>query len=141
MRTVVGEMERTYLPRLRDAAAELALLHPNCQFKVWSSPIGSATTYQGHSLGLECLLPDAQDWEADSVALCITVRHLTTVPELCEAAVEWGSGAHPSVRIEVIEKPMPATPESFAVVADHIPQLLATLGEALRAWAGRGANA
>ena len=136
---IVGEMEQLLLPQFRDAATDVSSIYPRYKFSVFSSAIGGATDYQGHNLGLECTFPDAADHEADCVAALIGVKHLTSRPQFWEAAVEWGGGAHPEVRGELLENPLPATQEALQELSRLIPQLLVVFRSALLAWSTRGA--
>jgi hypothetical protein len=90
---LVEQLERSFMPRLKEVAAELERLCPGVQLRVWSSSVGSATAFQGHDLGVECSFPDRTGENApDNVALSLSLCHLTTTPRVM-ADVVWG---HPS---------------------------------------------
>src|SRR5436305_1626568 len=82
---VVAELERRLLPRLAEAARQIERDFPAARARPWSAPVGSATEYQGHTVGLDCWFPDAPAEMPDGLGLDIGVRHLTTAPEQAEA--------------------------------------------------------
>src|SRR5436309_1898920 len=86
---VVHELEQRFLPGLQKVAAEISAQFPRVKATTWSSPVGSLTDYQGHDLGIDCFLTDANSDESDNLVLSIGVRHLTTTP-LIDASVCWG---------------------------------------------------
>ena len=137
----VAELEATLLPLFREEAELVRREYPGFIFNVWSSSVGSATTYQGHNLGLECIFPDAADHEADCVAACVGVKHLTTEPMLSEVEVEWGSGNHPEVGLELLERAVPLTREALHDVAARLPEFFVVFRTALQAWASRSTSA
>jgi hypothetical protein len=136
----VIEFERTFLPLLHEAERAVASAYPRFKFSVGSSSIGSLTEYQGHIAWLECIFPDAADHEANSVVLMIGVKHVTTEPELCSASVEWGSGLHPDVMLELLEHPVALTEVTLRETAMHFPQLTRVFRNALEAWVARDAH-
>jgi hypothetical protein len=137
----VAELEAVLVPPLQAAAEQLRREYPSFKFNVWSWSVGGATAYQGHDTGLECMLPDASNHEADCVAVVVGTKHLTTEPILVEASVVWGNGHHPEQGVELIETPVPLTPESLRAVASRLPELLAVFRNALQAWSLRNASA
>jgi hypothetical protein len=92
--------------------------------------VGSLTNYQGHDLGIDCLLTDATPDQADNVALSVEVRHLTTTP-LMDAAVCWG---HPSghVEAELFPDPVPMSSETLDKLEAHLPILYDAVELALK---------
>ena len=93
----VEELEHRFLPLLEQVRQHAAKRFPDCRFAVYSYSVGSATTYLGHDVGLEAMLPGARPDETDSVTIVIGLMHLTTQPLVSEAAVVWGQGEHPDV--------------------------------------------
>jgi len=138
---VVAELENTFLPLLLEAKVVAESAYPQFKFNVGSSSVGGKTEYQGHNVWLECTFPDAADHEADSVALLVGVKHITTQPKLCDASVEWGNGHHPKVSLELLEEPTLFTEQALQQTAARLPELLQVFRRALEAWAVRGADA
>jgi hypothetical protein len=130
---VVAELERRLLPRLTEAARRIERDFTPVGARPWSGPVGSLTEYQGHTVGLMCWFPDAPTDMPDSLGLDISVRHLTTVPELCAAYVAWD---HPSgaCEIDLIESPIPFSPAALDALEDRLEELVA----AVRLAVGRG---
>jgi hypothetical protein len=130
---VVAELERRFLPRLGEAARQIERDFPAARVRLWSGAVGSATDYQGHTVGLECYFPDAAADMPDSLALEISVQHLTTAPELAEAYVAWN---HPSgaCEIDLVESPVPYSAEALAAVEGRFGELV----EAVRRAVARG---
>ena len=109
----VRDLEKLFLPRLEKFKKECSDALPKLKFIVWSSSIGGQTDYQGHNLGIECLFPEATDEQADTVAIIVGIKHLTTTPLLCDASVEWGHGWHPEVAIDLLPEPVLYTSETL----------------------------
>jgi hypothetical protein len=130
---VVVELERRLLPRLADAVRQIERDFPPVRARSWSGPVGSSTDYQGHTVGLECYFPGARPDAPDSLGLDISVRHLSTSPELAEAHVAWN---HPSgaCEIDLIGTPVPYTAEALAGLEARFAELIA----AVRCAVGRG---
>jgi hypothetical protein len=130
---VVAELERRVLPQLGEAARQIERDFPAARARPWSAPVGSATAYQGHTVGLECYFPDAPADRPDSLGLEISVWHLTTAPELAEAHVVWN---HPSgaCEIDLVESPVPYSAEALAAVEGQLGELV----EAVRRAVARG---
>lgn len=130
----VAALERIFLPLLKEAEEMTASEYPKFEFNSGSSSIGSLTDYKAHCVWLECVFPDAADHEANSVAIMITVMHITTEPKLCEASVGWGQGQHPEHTIELLEHPIVLTEHQLQQTAMHFPELLRVFRNALKAW-------
>ena len=96
MSSLVSKLEHELLPKFTDWADRLRAECPDVTANVFSHSVGSLTPYQGHIIGIDCLLTDAPDDRPDNVALGVDVQHLTTVP-LIDADVCWG---HPSGHVE-----------------------------------------
>ena len=133
----VAKLEAFFLPLLQQEEKRLSAEYPMFKFNVWSWSVGGRTDYQGHDVGIECTFPDATGNEADCVALIIGVNHLTSVPQICEASVGWGSGQHPEVTTDLVETPIPFSQEALQRLVGLLPTLLQTFRQALQAWGSR----
>ena len=130
---IVEELERRLLPAFRLKAEQLQREFPGVRIATWSSPIGSATSYQGHDLGIDCLFPDAPSDQPNNVGLIIGVMHLTTVPKLCDATVSWGAGAGEGCHgAELIDSPIPYSTAALNQIEAGLPSLYEALESALR---------
>jgi len=127
----VGELRARLLPLLRQWERQLSAEHPEVDVTVWDRPVGSLTQWQGHDIGLNCLLPNAAPDQPDNVALSVGLNHLNGTPMLCSADVVWG---HPSGTVEsdVLPGPVPFSADALDDVLTHLPELLAALQDALR---------
>jgi hypothetical protein len=130
---IVVELERRLFPQLAEAARRIERDFPAVRARPWSAPVGSATAYQGHTVGLECYLPNARANLPDSLGLEVGVRHLTTAPELAEAYVTWN---HPSgvCEIDLLGCPVPYSAEALAAVEGRLGEMV----EAVRRAVARG---
>jgi hypothetical protein len=126
---LVQELESRFLPGFRKIAREISELFPRVKTTVWSSPVGSRTDYQGHDLGIDCLLTDAQPDQTDNLALVIGVAHVSSVPSM-EASVCWGA---PSGRVEAELFPdiTEVTPETVQELEERLPFLYEALKRAV----------
>jgi len=139
MNPVVNEIEELFLPELERLASDLRKRHPRLQFNVWHGPVGSLTKYQGHDVGIECILPRADAAVSDNVTLCIGVCELTTTPKFM-ADVVWG---HPSGHSEAAFREDCLTSAEWPVVTQSTLEELRTtfpkLVQAFRLAVQRGA--
>ena len=130
---IVEELERRFLPAFRTVAEELRREFPGIRITTWSSPVGSATSYQGHTLGIDCLFPHAPSDQSDNVGLSIGVMHLTTEPKLCDASVCWGAEAGEGCHgADLIEAPIPYSTTALDQIEAGLPLLYEALASALR---------
>jgi hypothetical protein len=130
---IVEELERRFLSALRSKADQLRREFPSIRINTWSSPVGCATSYQGHNLGIDCLFPKAPSDRPDNVALSIGVMHLTTQPKLCDAAVCWGAGPSEGCHnLDLIESPIPYSTAALDQIEAGLPALYEALMAALR---------
>src|SRR5262245_9498714 len=90
------KIESDILALFRRKADELSMKYPNVKARAYSSPVGSATQYQGHGIAIDCLLTNAPIDQSDNVSLSVSLCHLTTQPKI-NADVCWG---HPSGTVE-----------------------------------------
>lgn len=130
-------LENALIPLFSEAAARIAQEYPSYRLRVDSFPSGRATSYQGHNINLECVFPDALSHEADCVTVIAGVKFLTTTPMFSELYVDWCTGDHPDVSIDLMEQAVPFSPESLRDVVAQIPELIAVFEKALRAWVSR----
>ena len=130
---IVEELERRFLPQLRAVAEQLRREFPDVRISTWSSAIGSATSYQGHDLGIDCHFPAAPSDQPDNVALSIGVMHLTTEPKLSDAGVCWGAGAGEGCHgAELFDSPIPYSAMALEQIEAGLPKLHEALRSALR---------
>jgi hypothetical protein len=133
---LVKALEIQYLPLLTRLAADLMERYPSLNFKVYSSPSGSKTPYEGHSISLECLFSEQPLDQPDNVCLEISLCHLTTRPRIMVDVV-WG---HPSGCSEAsltdawtTHKDWPeATPSMLNRLAESFTDLCRSFEEAVR---------
>jgi hypothetical protein len=132
--SAVQDLERRFLPKLRDLERSLKATYPMLQFEIWSGSTGGLTEYQGHDVGLECMFPNAQSHEANCVALMVGIKHLTSAPLLCDASVGWCAGSHPDVELSLIQDPLPLSTSALESVESRFLELAIVFDEAIQAW-------
>ena len=128
---VVQDLESRFLQRLADHAESIRREFPDVKVELWSSSNGSLTDYQGHDIGIDCLIAGVPLDRPDNVALIIEVMHLATEPKLCDAVVCWG---HPSgiTEAELFDgDSVPYNESTITVVEDRLDELVAALRAAL----------
>ncbi len=123
---VIETLEERFLGQFREYAAQLEVDFIQVRARAHSLSVGSSTPFQGHVICLECFFPEASRQEADTVAICIGVKHLTTEPMLCDSSVVWGDPR--GIELELLEDPVPFTSEAIQAIEEAAP----TLFEALR---------
>ncbi len=129
--SIVQELEQRLLPGLQKVAGEISKQFPKVKANVWSSPVGSLTDLHGHDLGIDCLLTEAGPDETDTVALSVTVRHLSTTPLIDQASVCWGApSAH--AEAELYPDPIEVTEDSLQELESRSPLLYDILKRALK---------
>ena len=128
---VIQELESRFLPTLQRITSEIEIEFPQIRLYVWSTPIGFSTAYQGHSLGIECILPDISPDLPDNLALIISVKHLTTMPQIDAVGVCWG---HPTGYVEIELFPDGCIYSNTALdkIERGLPKLLEQLRVALK---------
>ena len=137
---IVSQLEATFLPLLNQAIGELTRDFPRLVFRVWSSSTGSETSYQGHDLGIECKFPDAQSEETNCVAMEVGIWHIAASPEFNSFGVVWCHGNAPSDSDELLDRPIPVSPQSLSQLATAFPNLEAAFRRAIDAWTSRSSN-
>jgi hypothetical protein len=128
----VTRFEDQLMPTFERIAQEIRQTFPEMTARVWSSPIGSSTEFQGHCMGVDCVFKDAPPEASDCVALTIQLAYLTTRPQLTSADVCWG---HPSGHCE--EELMSEPLDLSDAVIQQLQANLPTLESALRAAVAR----
>lgn len=128
----VTRFEAELMPTFRRLAEEISRTYPHVVTEVWSSPVGSTASLQGHIMGVECLVKDAPLDVSDNVALSINLAHLSSRPQLSSADVCWG---HPSgyVEADLISEPL----DLSEAVVERVKAELPTLEAALKAAVAR----
>ena len=132
----VNELELRFLSKLEELVQRLAKLYPQYKFNTYSSSTGSATAYQGHDLGAECVFPNASPERANCVTLIIGVTHLTTTPLLCEAGVAFGQGNSPEIKADLLVEPVPFSPKAIDDIESGFSELAGAFERAVQSWAG-----
>lgn len=132
---LVTLLESKFLPPMKRCAAELRRRHPNWQVFIRSAAVGSNTTFQAHSVCIECRLPGQAEDISDNLALDVTFSHLDGRPRLM-ADVCWG---HPQGYQE-LALPFSGTSseqwpllneQTLAQVESLLPDLFLALGNAM----------
>ena len=139
--SVVIELEAVFLPLLQEAERAIAREYPQFRFSGGSCSVGGQTEYQGHRLWLECQFPNAAEGEADSIAILVGVKHVTTEPMLCEASVEWGNGQSSEFTRELLQQPVPLSSQALQEAAKGFPELVREFKRAVEARATRDSDA
>lgn len=129
--SIVEEIENRFLPRLKEAVVDLQREFPELKINTWSASVGSLTEYQGHDIGIDCLIPNAPENQPDNIALSIGAMHITTVPKLCTADVCWGA-PNAVQELDLVNNPMPCTSETLSQIEVQLPRLIEALRAALR---------
>ena len=127
---VVQELEMKFLPYLVRMVDEISRDFLNVKANLYSNPVGTRTDYQGHSIGIDCLLLDANPDQVDNIDLGISVRHLNTDPEIERADVCWG---HPSgsIEAELFQAPVAYNKGMINRLEERLPELYQALRKAL----------
>jgi hypothetical protein len=124
-------MEERFLPVLRDHVERLSRQFPRVAMRAAGWSVGSATDFEAHCVGIDCLLGDTPLDQPDNVALVISAYHITTNPQLESVDVVWG---HPSGAIEAELSDLSHRPYTEGIatsVLDRLPSLIEGLEEAL----------
>ena len=90
-------------------------------------------------MGIEAVFPNALPDQANTVAILIGLKHLTTQPLICDAHVEWGAGSHPDIDLYLIEEPIPYSVEELDNLAAQFPKLLSVFENAIMTFERGGA--
>lgn len=136
MHPLVELIDRLFLPEVQGLASKMRDKYSSLQFNTWHAPQGSSTDYQGYSLGIECVFPEASENSPNNVALSVAVCHLSSTPELM-ADVVWG---HPSGESEAafpenrhsINQSAEANPETIQELNRTFPNLIQAFEKAVK---------
>ena len=123
-------LERRLLPLLTECATRLSAVFDRVKIKTFHGSVGKLTEYQGHHVGIDCLLPVNGD-ECDNIGLEISIRHIDVAPELDSACVVWG---HPSgyIEAELLDDPRPFSSQELDRLVEELPALCRALETALK---------
>ena len=127
----VSELRSKILPVLRSWAQRLKTDYPAIVVNVYDYSIGELTDYQGHAIGIDCVLERVPPGQADNVALEISLKHLHKAPTIESADVVWG---HPSGGVEasILSAPVDFSMERLVSLVEQLPDLLIGLQRAIR---------
>jgi len=127
----VSELRSKILPALRSWAQRLKTDHPAVAVNVYDHSIGEVTDYQGHAIGIDCVLERVPLGQADNVALEISLKHLHKAPTIESADVVWG---HPGgdVEVSILSAPVDFSIERLVSLVEQLPDLLIGLQRTLR---------
>ena len=127
----VSQLRISLLPVLRDWEQELRREHPDVTTSIYDTPVGSRTDWNGHMIGIECLLKNSRPDLPDNVALSVSLKHLHTAPSLVDADVVWG---HPSGYVEgsILPACIEFSRDHLADLIERLPELFTALNQALR---------
>jgi hypothetical protein len=124
----IAECRTRVLPFCGELVAKLNADVPRVNAQVFDGPVGSATPYDGHHFGIDCLFPEAPADEPDNVALIVDLWHREGTLQV-SADVVWGEG---SVEAQLLPDHTPATDEVLSAIVDGLPVLADALMTALR---------
>jgi len=132
--SIVESLEATLIPTFEKLAERLNEV-TGVRATVFSLSVGHLTDYQGHTMGVSCLLWEPKE-EEDTVALSVDLAYLTTSPRV-SAIVCWG---HPSGKIEAewrenSARSIELSDEALEELVESIPRLCDSLIEAVRSGA------
>ncbi|WP_407167342.1 hypothetical protein [Bradyrhizobium sp. ORS 111] len=127
----VSQLRTALLPVLQDWERELRREYPDVTTIICDSSVGSRTDWNGHIIGIECLLKESRPDLPDHVALSVSLKHLHKAPSLVHADVVWG---HPSGYIEASVLPacVEFSRDRLADLIKRLPELFTALKQALR---------
>jgi hypothetical protein len=126
----VTKLQDRLLPDLSLLVARIGEKYPDVRAKTFSVSVGAATGFDGHSIGIECLLPNVPSNEPDLIAISLQFGHLSEKPTLLDADVCWG---HPRSHCELslFEEPVPLNDATLSSLAGRLPELERQLTVAL----------
>ena len=125
---IVQGLEKRFLPIIKRMAKEISNEFPHVKTNILSFPIGSSTTYQGYTIGIECLLPKNSSNQTDNIALTIETMHLTTFPKVT-VDVCWGDG---KLEEELFSGPIEIAEDVFKEIEADLPRMYNRLKESIR---------
>ena len=125
----VSQLRDRVLPIFRVWKHQLEIGHAGVAITVCDASVGSATDYQGHVLGIECVFSNAATHDTDLVALSVTLKHLRTTPLIASADVVWGDGC---IEASVLSVPTKFSIEELESLIGRLPELFDHLQKAIR---------
>lgn len=125
---IVQGLEKRFLPIIKRLAEEISNEFPHVKTNILSFSIGSLTTYQGYTIGIECLLPENSSNQTDNVALTIETMHLTSLPKVT-VDMCWGDG---KLEEELFSGPIEITEDVFEEIEAELPRMYNRLKESIR---------
>jgi len=129
MDSIPQQIERKFRTALETEAKRISEEFPTINASV-SSFIGRSN--HRHVLGLQCLLTEASQDEADLVALCIETENLDVDPQI-QLDISWGDPSG------YVEAELFKTPKEFSnTVAERIETALPSFFELLRSIIKKG---
>jgi hypothetical protein len=129
MAQLVQTLESRLLPQLNSFVAMLADNYSKATFRIFSRSVEHAD-YQGHQIGISCILPDVLASEADLIDLSVGIRNCSGNPQIT-ANVVWG---HPTgqVEAEFSSSGMALTDEMLEGLVDKMPLLYEAFEKAMQ---------
>ena len=125
----VSQFRDRVLPIFRAWKHQLEVEHAGVAITVCDASVGSATDYQGHVLGIECVFSNAATHDTDLVVLSVTLKHLRTTPLIASADVVWGDGC---IEASVLSVPTKFSVEELESLIGRLPELFDHLQKAIR---------
>lgn len=126
----VSQLRAGLLPILQIWEQELRSEHPDVTTNIYDWAVGNLTDWNGHDIGIECILNDVAPDSADNLALSVSLKHLHKTPSFVSADVVWG---HPSAYIEasILPECVEYSPDHLAKLIKQLPELFAALKQAI----------
>jgi len=127
----VSQLRASLLPVLRDWEQELRREYPDVAANICDTSVGSRTDWNGHIIGIECILKEAAPDLPDHLALSVSLNHLHKAPSLTDADVVWG---HPSGYVEasVLPARVEFSHDQLADLIKRLPELFTALKQAIQ---------
>ncbi|MBR0755822.1 hypothetical protein JQ604_26930 [Bradyrhizobium jicamae] len=127
----VSQMRASLLPILQVWEQELRRDFPDVTTNMYDHSVGALTDWNGHVVGIDCLLKQAAPTSPDNLALEVSLRHLHKAPSLDSADVVWG---HPSGYVEASVLPayVAFSSDHLAELVKRLPELFTALKQAIR---------
>ena len=125
----ISELRSRILPVLRSWADGLKADYRDVTSQVFDCSVGKLTEYQGHVVGIDCILNRAGPDEVDHVGLVVSIKHLNRTPMIDSAEVVWGNGR---VELGMLADSVEFSEANLDKLVEQLPQLHAALVRALR---------
>ena len=131
MHQCVRQLGNVLRPLLHAYVARLRAAHPEMQIDQYEGPVGESTEYQGYQIGIDCTVPGSGDLDTPtSLALEVSVKRASTMPEIDAADVAWG---HPSGYVEaaLLDEAAQLSERAIQDLVAGLPRLLDAMDAAL----------